>query len=177
MNEEWYVVKTNWGSFKLDQASYRDYLAGKLWINSKPSEKTQAESCTVPALPSDLSKEAMLLRDQAARKEVVTVLLERFPKEDVPIPYRARMGALRIDEMTLSFRASNALMRAGVCSFEKLFDLMQGRGLRSIRNLGAKTEREIIQQFFKGCYQKLTLVEQTRYWQDLLDGKHRETVE
>lgn len=175
MNEEWYVIKTDWGSFKLDHASYRDYLAGKLWINSKPAEKAQPNTSAETALPSNLSREAVRLRDLVARKEVYTVLQERFPGEEVPIPYRARMGSSRIDEMTLSFRASNALMRAGVYSFEKLFDLMQGRGLRSIRNLGAKTEKEIIQQFFKGCYQKLSQVEQVRYWQDLLDGKHRET--
>ena len=173
MNEEWYVVNTIWGSFKLDTASYKDYLAGKLWISSRPSDQVQHDTCAAPALPSDLSREAIRLRDLAARNEVYTVLQERFSGEDVPIPYRVRMGASRIDEMTLSFRASNALMRAGVYSFEKLFDLMRGRGLRSIRNLGAKTEKEIVQQFFKGCYLKLSQVEQTRYWQDLLDGKHR----
>ncbi len=114
MNEEWYVVKTNWGSFKLDHASYRDYLAGKLWINSKPTEKAQPNASAETTLPSDLSREAVRLRDLAARKEVYTVLQECFSGEEVPIPYRARMGASRIDEMTLSFRASNALMRAGV---------------------------------------------------------------
>ena len=174
MNEEWYVVNTIWGSFKLDRASYKDYLAGKLWINSKPAEGTQANVSAEATLPSDLSRDAVRLRDLAARNEVYTVLQERFSGEDVPIPYRVRMGSSRIDEMTLSFRASNALMRAGVYSFERLFDLMQGRGLRSIRNLGAKTEREIIQQFFNGCYLKLSSTEQARYWQDLLDGKHRE---
>lgn len=27
-----YVVTTHWGTFSLDEGSYQDYLAGKLWI-------------------------------------------------------------------------------------------------------------------------------------------------
>ena len=27
-----YVVTTHWGTFSLDEGSYQDYLAGRLWI-------------------------------------------------------------------------------------------------------------------------------------------------
>ena len=76
-----------------------------------------------------------------------------------------------IDEMTLSVRSSNGLMRAGAGSFGKLYDLMSEKGLRSVRNLGAKSEREIVQSFYKACYAKLTPTEQARYWQTLRDSQ------
>ena len=36
-----YVVTTHWGTFSLDEASYQDYLTGKLWICWDPGKPTQ----------------------------------------------------------------------------------------------------------------------------------------
>ena len=73
--------------------------------------------------------------------------------------------------MNLSVRSSNCLMRTGANTLGKLFDLMSGgQGLRSVRNLGAKSEREINQVFFATCYSLLSPGEQAAFWQRTLDA-------
>ena len=93
----------------------------------------------------------------------------------MPIPYKIRMRNLPIDELALSVRSSNGLMRAGASSFGKLWTLIKENGLRSVRNLGMKSEREIVQCFFLACYARLSPAEQGRFWQDVLTN--RETKE
>ena len=85
------------------------------------------------------------------------------------------MRDLPIDELALSVRSSNGLMRAGASSFGKLWTLMKENGLRSVRNLGLKSEREIVRCFFHACYARLSPAEQGRFWQDVLTN--RETKE
>jgi DNA-directed RNA polymerase alpha subunit len=81
------------------------------------------------------------------------------------------MRRISIGELPLSVRASNCLMRAGASTFGALNELIQSEnGLRSIRDLGKKSEEEIIQCFFEACYHLLTPVEQAQYWQMLLDA-------
>ena len=49
-----------------------------------------------------------------------------------------------IDEISLSVRSSNGLMRANAGTFGRLWDLMnRENGLRAVRNLGAKSKAEI----------------------------------
>ena len=49
-----------------------------------------------------------------------------------------------IDELALSVRSSNGLMRANAGTFGRLWELLSREtGLRSVRNLGAKSEAEI----------------------------------
>ena len=170
---EYYEVKTYWGWFRLDRGAYQDYLAGKLWITWVPSgavgKQTIAPQQT--QLSPDISQEAVQLRERAARQGIYDLLRQMCPGESVPIPYKSRMRDYSIDEMTLSVRSSNGLMRVGAGSFGKLYDLMSEKGLRSVRNLGAKSEREIVQSFYKACYAKLTPTEQARYWQTLRDSQ------
>ena len=54
-----YRVQTHWGYFSLDENSYQDYLAGKLWIIWK-SGKT--ETPKPEAELTHLSAEAIRLR-------------------------------------------------------------------------------------------------------------------
>ena len=155
----------------LDEASYRDYLQGKLWINSAPRSERQTAKSEMPALPPNVSEEAVRLRDMAAKQGVYPLLQRLFPGGEVEVPYRTRMGKMGTEEMTLSVRSSNCLMRAGATTLAKLYDLMaSAQGLRSVRNLGAKSEKEIREVFFTTCYLQLTPGEQAVFWQRTLDG-------
>lgn len=162
-----YEVCTRWGCFSLDEASYQDYLAGKLWISWEPgkcSTPSAAQICT------NVSEQAIHLRKEAASKEAYAVFAQHFPGSSCT-PYCRRMRDISIREMTLSVRASNCLMRAGADTFGKLTELMESdTGLMSVRNLGLKSAEEIHQVFFDCCYQELSEAERSSFWQEALDA-------
>ena len=163
-----YTVRTKYGVFSLDEASYRDYLAGKLWINWPPerSSKPDAEA----AAPPNVSAEAVQLREKAAKQGVLHTL-QGFNTTPLP-PYKDRMSEIDIYELSLSVRASNGLMRAGINTFGKLSELMETEhGIVSIRNLGAKSVKEIESAFMAECYDRLLSYERAAFWQDILDHK------
>ena len=145
-NDTWYEVKTHWGWFRLDEGAYRDYLQGKLWITWKPGRPQEQQKIdgAVELMPTNISEEAVQLRDKAGRYGVYSTLQQLIPGEQVIIPYKQRMSSLSIEEMNLSVRDSNGLMRAGASTFGKLRELMDREtGLRGVRNLGTKSEKEI----------------------------------
>ncbi len=162
-----YTVKTRYGVFSLDEGSYRDYLAGKLWINWPP-EREPDHPLKRESLPPDVSQEAIQLRDSATKHGVLQVL-QRFvmmPRA----PYKERMHDVSIYELNLSVRSSNGLMRAGINTFGKLSVLMDtGSGIVSIRNLGAKSVKEIQDAFTVECYDRLLNYEKVEFWQEVLD--------
>ena len=173
-----HIVKTHLGTFSLDDEAYAAYLEGRLWINwGPPAEKRgkqQPEAKTY--VPVNVSDGAIRLRDAAAKQDVYTLLQELMPHAAVGIPYRARMAELPIEEMNLSVRSSNALMRANVRSFGRLFEVLQMEdGLKKIRNLGIKSEKEIIRSFFTTCYYRLTQTEQAFFWQRTLEENRAAT--
>ena len=174
LHEEFYDVHTYWGWFRLDEGAYRDYLAGKLWINwipGKPNPSVDPDHNT-QALPPDVTEEAVRLRDVAAKRDTCLFLREHFPGAEVEIPYRDRMKEIPIEEMSLTVRSSNGLMRAGAKTFGALRELMlRENGLRSVRNLGQKSEQEILHNFFNACYAMLRPGEQAVFWQRVLDEK------
>ncbi len=174
INEEYYEVHTPWGWFRLDEGAYRDYLAGKLWIAWSPGKANAPGPIdeAAQALPPDVTEEAVRLRDAAAKRDVCLFLRERFPGVEVEIPYRARMKDVSIDEMALTMRSSNGLMRAGAKTFGALRELLlRENGLRSVRNLGQKSEQEILHGFFNVCYALLRPGEQAAFWQRVLDNE------
>ena len=167
-------MKTRLGTFSLDDASYADYLEGKLWINWSLGEqnKKKAANSAKPFVPVHVSDEAVRLRDAAAKQNVYIFLQDRFPGKQVPVPWRERMSELGIDEMNLSVRSSNALMRANAKNLGRIKELiMLEDGLKKIRNLGIKSEREIIRNFFSTCYYQLSPAEQAAFWQKVIDQK------
>ena len=88
------------------------------------------------------------------------------------MPYRERMGELPIEEMNLSVRSSNALMRANARTFGRVREIIQMEdGLKRIRNLGIKSEKEIVRNFFSACYEQLSPAEQAVFWQRVLDAE------
>ena len=174
--ENQYKVKTDWGWITLDEASYRDYLEGKLWISTPRRSAARQTSTAAPqpqrTLQANVSEEAHQLRDLTAKYGVYSVLQQIVPGGEVEVPYRSRMNPVKTEEMNLSVRSANCLMRAGASSMGKLCDLMSsGRGLRSVRNLGAKSEKEIRLVFFATCYSLLRPGEQAIFWQKTLDAR------
>lgn len=162
-----YTVKTRYGVFSLDEGSYRDYLAGKLWINWPP-ERDPNQPVKQEPLPLDVTTEAIRLRDSASKHGVLPVLwcFVMMPNA----PYKDRMHDVSIYELNLSVRSSNGLMRAGVQTFEKLNQLIETeKGISAVRNLGAKSVKEINDMFIMECYARLLPYEKAVFWQEVLD--------
>ena len=173
MYSEQHEVSTRWGHFLLDDAAYAAYLEGKLWISwgTDPSgAKSKPSIAPKPYIPHNVSDEAVRLRDTAAHHDVYLFLQQRFPGASVPLPYKNRMKDLSIDEMNLSVRSSNALMRANARTFERVKEIMQTEnGFKMIRNLGIKSEKEITRNFFCVCYANLSQGEQAAFWQKIIE--------
>ena len=166
-----YKVQTRYGWFSLDEGSYRDYLSGKLqWIDWPPL-KSKKQQDVQETLPPDVSKQAIQLREAAAKTSVPDVLLQ-FPNAP-HAPYKDRMSDLDIYELNLSVRSSNGLMRAGIHTFGKLNTLMMSEGgILSIRNLGAKSVKEIRTAFIAECYSRLIPYEKAEFWQTVIDSNN-----
>ena len=170
MFSEQHIVKTHWGTFRLDNAAYAAFLEGKLWISWGAPTPKQPAAPARPYIPLNVSEEAIRLRDQAARLDVYAFRQEKFPGRRVPVPYRERMRDIPIEEMNLSVRSSNALMRANAGTFGRVSEILQIEdGLKKIRNLGIKSEKEIIRSFFTACYCLLKPGEQAVFWQKVID--------
>ena len=164
-----YVVTTHWGTFSLDEGSYQDYLAGKLWICWTPGKPNQQQAPT-DHIPVNVTDRAIALREQADRIGIIGTL-QKLGVHEVIVPYSTRFAELGIDEMNLTVRSSNGLKRANIHTFSQLYDRMQAEnGLISIRNIGQKSLKEIKQLFFEESYARLQTYEKAHYWQEILDN-------
>jgi len=164
-----YEVHTHWGWFRLDEGAYQDYLVGKLWITWVPGKPQQV--VRGDAVPVNVTDAAIRLRELAAKSDAYSVCYRFFRTGTVEIPYRGKMHDTPIYEMCLSVRASNGLMRAGARTFGLLKAIMENEnGLRSVRNLGAKSEQEIKLQFFNSCYLLLNEYEKAVWWQEVINA-------
>ena len=167
-----YEVKTYWGYFRLDEGAYEDYLKGKLWITWMPREHSQAKITAAP--PVHVSDEAVALYNKAENLGVWELLQSAFPYEAFALPFKRRMSGVEIYEMNLSVRASNGLMRAGAKTLGKVAELVAlPSGLRSIRNLVTKSEKEILRSFVELCYEKLNFREKLEFWQKAITSSLR----
>ena len=163
-----YEVHTKYGWFSLDEGAYQDYLAGKLWITWPPEKDTEPPKAE--HAPANVSQLALTLRDVANSKGVFSTAAENFKRSAPAIPNLPRMAQLSIEELSLSVRSSNGLMRAGMNTFGKLaMGLEQEGGLFKIRNLGVKSEKEIRRAYIEECYQRMLPYEKAEYWQSFLD--------
>ena len=150
-----YVVTTHWGTFSLDEASYQDYLAGKLWICWTPGKPAQPQNTTSGYIPPNVTDRAVSLREQADKAGVLATL-HQLGIHDALVPYSSRLADLSIDEMNLTVRSSYGLKRANAGTFGRLRDLLaMENGILSVRNLGQKSAKEIKQLFFEECYARL----------------------
>ena len=166
-----YVVTTHWGTFSLDEGSYQDYLAGKLWICWTPGKPEQQRTPT-NHIPVNVTERAVALRDQADKTGILATL-QKLGIHEAVVPYSTRLAELGIDEMNLTVRSSNGLKRANIHTFGQLKARLEiENSLINIRNIGQKSLREIKQLFFEECYHRLLPYEKARYWQEVLDN-HR----
>lgn len=165
-----YEVQTKYGWFSLDEGAYQDYLAGKLWITWPPDKNTKKTNTEY--VPQNVSQEAIDLRDAANLKGVHAATVRYCENLLPPIPSIQRLAHIGIEELSLSVRSSNGLMRAGIDTFGKLAEnLNQEGGLFKIRNLGVKSEKEIRGVFVEECYQRMLPYEKAEYWQSFVE-KH-----
>ena len=163
-----YVVTTHWGTFSLDEGSYQDYLAGKLWICWTPGKPNQQHTIAKHILVN-VTEQAVALRDQADKIGILETL-QKLGIHEAIVPYSNRLAELSIDEMNLTVRSSNGLKRANIHTFSHLYERMQmENGLINIRNIGQKSLKEIKQLFLEECYTRILPYERARYWQDVLD--------
>ena len=163
-----FVVTTHWGTFSLDEGSYQDYLAGKLWICWTPG-KPEQQRIPTDHVPVKVTERAIALREQADKNGVLETL-RKIGVYEATVPYCTRLAELGIDEMNLTVRSSNGLKRANIHTFSQLYDRMQiENGLISIRNIGQKSLKEIEQLFFVECYARLLPYEKAQYFQEILD--------
>ena len=163
-----YVVTTHWGTFSLDEGSYQDYLAGKLWICWTPGKPNQQHTLT-KHIPVNVTERAVALRDQADKTSILETL-KKLGVHEAIVPYSTRLAELSIDEMNLTVRSSNGLKRANIHNFGQLKERLEiENGLINIRNIGQKSLTEIKQLFFEESYQRLLPYEKAQYWQDELD--------
>ena len=164
-----YVVTTHWGCFSLDEGSYQDYLAGKLWISWKPGKAAEPQSPAEP-IPANVTERAVTLCEHANTVGFFTAL-NTLGLHDSRLPYSDRLAALGIDELNLTVRSGNGLKRANIHTFAQLRNQLEiESGLISFRNIGQKSMQEIKQVFTQECYARLLPYEKARYWQDILDG-------
>lgn len=164
------VVTTHWGTFSLDEASYQDYLAGKLWISWHPGKQEQSKPTSTGYIPSNVTDQAIALREKADKVGVLATL-HQLDVHKAIVPYSPRLEDLSIDEMNLTVRSSNGLKRANAGTFGRLRDLLATEnGVLSVRNLGQKSAKEIKQLFFEECYARLLPYEKAQYWQKVLDA-------
>ena len=162
-----YTVRTRYGVFSLDEASYRDYLAGRHWITWPPQRDTAAPLRQEP-LPPEATAEAVRLRDLADIRGVADTLMGFAIRPEIPC--RERMQDIHIHELDLSARSGNGLMRAGIHTYGKLHALIKSdRGIASVRNLGVKSIKEIGDTFLTDCYRRLLPYEKAAFWQEVLD--------
>ena len=118
-----------------------------------------------------ISQEAMRYREISQQRDVYLMLQLYCPGKQVGLPYRERMRDIPIDEMNLSVRSSNALMRSNARTFGGVMDLLlEENGLKKVRNLGIKSEREIVRSFFSACYYRMTQREQERFWRKVIEN-------
>ena len=167
-----YVVTTHWGTFSLDEGSYQDYLAGKLWICWTPGKPNQQHTHT-EHIPVNVTERALVLRDQADKTGILATL-QKLGVHEAIVPYNTRLAELSIDEINLTVRSSNGLKRADIHNFGQLKERLETEnGLINIRNIGQKSLKEIKEFFFVECYQRLLPYEKAQYWQELLDKRKK----
>ena len=81
-----------------------------------------------------------------------------------------RMAELSLEELNLSVRSRNCLMRVEIRTFGDLNEQSSREGdVSRIRNLGVKSREEIIRIFRAECYALLNGAEKLDYWQRVLE--------
>lgn len=90
--------------------------------------------------------------------------LGRIPR--VRLPLSGDFLSKSIEELPLSVRSRNALMRAGLYTVDKLTEFIQTNGgLSGIRNLGKVSIQEVKLTLTEAAYEQLTEREKIEFWE------------
>ena len=85
----------------------------------------------------------------------------------IRIPYSVAFSKIPIDNLDLSVRSRNGLMRAGLDNVDKLTNaIMSEQGLEKVRNLGRKSVNEIKTCLLASAYQLLNNREKMLFWEE-----------
>lgn len=87
------------------------------------------------------------------------------------VPMTQGLWDSSIDELELTVRSRNGLMRCGADTIGKVSRLiMSDKGLSSVRNLGRKSITEIKTALLVKGYEQLSSPERTEFWQRFIVG-------
>ena len=111
------------------------------------------------------------LYDAADKYGIVSVLSMFGTDIRVHIPMTVTLWDTSIDELNLSVRARNGLMRAGTDTIGKVSELiMNDNGLNKVRNLGKKSVSEIKTALLVEGYNNLDPASRLEFWHDFIDN-------
>ena len=89
------------------------------------------------------------------------------------IPMTQALWDTTIDELNLTVRSRNGLMRAGTDTIGKVAELiMNDDGLSKVRNLGRKSIAEIKTAILAEGYNQLDHTARLVFWQDFIDSNN-----
>lgn len=114
-----------------------------------------------------MNNTALALYETAERNGLISALQPFGKNINIKIPYSVSFSKLPIDNLELSVRSRNGLMRAGLDTVEKLVStIMTETGLNSVRNLGIKSVNEIKTCLLVSAYQLLNTREKHAFWEE-----------
>lgn len=87
----------------------------------------------------------------------------------ISVPYGQRAMDTRVEELSFSVRAGNALKGAGVHTVGEIVALIESGELGRIRNLGKKTENEIKTRVMMFGYERMTDAEKRSFFYEILN--------
>ncbi len=104
-------------------------------------------------------------KKRAEEAGVAAVLSEVGRNARVRLPMSSDFLALTIDELPLSVRSRNALMRCGLDTIGKLVAFIrENESLSNIRNLGKKSIYEVKTVLTEAAYGHLSEKEKVSFW-------------
>ncbi len=96
---------------------------------------------------------------------VSSVLQSLGGKNRVRLPMSNSFLALSVDDLPLSVRSRNALMRSGLSTVGKLVGyIRENESLSNIRNMGKKSIYEVTTVLTEAAYSQLSAREKLEFW-------------
>lgn len=126
-------------------------------------------------MTTEQNKEAVaILYDAIEQHGLVQTLHSVFGgKLPVSIPLSCAACETEVAEMELSVRAYNCLRRANITTVGELADLTMDGKLSQLRNMGAKTVREIQTKLLCFAYHQAPIAWKKEFLESLVEKKSR----
>ena len=100
---------------------------------------------------------------------LLPILSNLFSTLRVSVPVATSTCKISIKDLDLSVRSYNALMAHGIKDIGALVDLLNSGKLGEVRNLGAKSTKEIQLRAFEYCYEALSEKEKKEFLDNLFE--------